>query len=126
MGISIDENNSYEGVYNTGAWKDMSVGAKSHRELGLKGLAWELRVIPLYDPPLYDGKLLRAIYYDYYYYHRLRYELLFIRITENIADNFNKRNYYGVKPELRVYRRKNIGTAFRKIIINLINASKLN
>ena len=43
MGISIDENNSYEGVYDTGAWKDISVGAKSHRELGPKGLAWELR-----------------------------------------------------------------------------------
>ena len=43
----------------------MSVGAKSSRELGPKGLAQEnwgkSIVIPLYDPPLYDGKLLRTI-----------------------------------------------------------------
>ena len=40
MSISMNENNSYEGVYDTGAWRNMSVGAK---ELGPKGLAWELR-----------------------------------------------------------------------------------
>ena len=43
----------------------MSVGAKTSRKLGPKGLAQEnwgkSMVIPLYDPPLYDGELLRAI-----------------------------------------------------------------
>ena len=63
------------------------MGAKSHRELGLKGLAWKLRVIPLYDPPLYDGELLRAIYHDYHYHHRLRCEPLPESITEIIIDS---------------------------------------
>ena len=41
----------------------MSMRAK---ELGPKGLAYrswgKSMVIPLYDPPLYDGELLRSIY----------------------------------------------------------------
>ena len=38
--VQYEWNNSYEGVYDTGAWWNMSVGAK---ELGPKGLVWELR-----------------------------------------------------------------------------------